>query len=293
MREFSLETRINLLTHKYDFRFNKSLGQNFLIKEEILAKIAETACLNKKDNVLEIGPGMGFLTEKLSQQGGLVTAVEIDNKLVTILKELFQEDDNIIIRQDDALKLNFPEVQKETKAKGFSEPFKIVANLPYYITTPLLFHFLDNAPYWQEMVLMVQKEVADRITASPGTKDYGVLTLMVAYYAHSEKAFTVPAEDFRPQPKVDSAVVHLTKREAPPAPIRDQSTFQRVVKAGFGQRRKTLANALANSGLGLTKDDTAKLLEKAGIEPKRRGETLSFKEYANLANLLYAGKNNS
>lgn len=286
MKEFSLETRIKVLINKYDFHFRKSLGQNFLIDEGILQGIVDAGDLTKSDRVLEIGPGMGFLTEKLAEAAGLVMAVEIDPKLVTLLKELYKEDNNIIIRQDDGLSLDFAQVAAETQEQGFNKEFKIVANLPYYITTPLIFHFLDNSQYWQEMVLMIQKEVADRITASPGTKDYGVLTLMVAYNAKAEKVLSVPSTAFRPQPNVDSAVIRLTKIDQPPVWVEDKKTFQSLVKAGFGQRRKTLSNSLTNGGLGLTKETTGELLSSCGIDPKLRGETLSFEEYAALTNTL-------
>ncbi|MDO4541579.1 MAG: 16S rRNA (adenine(1518)-N(6)/adenine(1519)-N(6))-dimethyltransferase RsmA [Bacillota bacterium] len=290
MRGFSLETRINVLANKYGFHFRKNLGQNFLINESILDDIVATADLTKDIPALEIGPGMGFLTEKLADAAGFVTAVEIDPQLVALLRDLYKDEENIIIRQDDALKLNFAAVAAETAEHGVTGEFKIVANLPYYITTPLLFHFLDNSPYWSEMVLMVQKEVADRIVAAAGSKDYGVLTLMVAYDAEAEKVLTVPASSFRPRPNVDSAVIRLTKRAAPPCEVRDKSLFKAVVKAGFGQRRKTLANALTNGGLGLTKTQVEELLKGNNIDPKRRGETLNFEEFANLANALYSLK---
>lgn len=290
MQEFSLETRIKVLMNKYNFQFRKSLGQNFLISEGVLDDIVTAAALTKGDSVLEIGPGMGFLTEKLAQAAGLVTAIELDNTLCELLRDVYKAENNIIIRQDDALNLDFAALAPLSAARGFPTPYKIVANLPYYITTPLIFHFLENCQYWQEMVLMVQKEVADRITAQPGTKDYGVLTLMVDYSAQAEKILTVPAGAFRPRPNVDSAVIRLQGRGEPPVPVQDKKLFQALVKAGFGQRRKTLLNALANSGLGLPKDKVTELLDSCGIEPKRRGETLSFAEYASLANSLATEK---
>lgn len=282
--EFSYETRIRVLMNKYHFRFDKSLGQNFLIDDGFLSRIADGASPDEGDRILEIGPGMGFLTEKLAERAGSVTAVELDELLCTILNEVFAENEKITIHHGDALKLDFDAIEKETAARGFSRPFKIVANLPYYITTPLLFSFLDHRAYWSEMVVMVQKEVAERIVASPGGKDYGVLTLMTAFDADAEIILDVPASAFEPRPSVDSAVLRLVRRDAPPFAVKDKVVFRSLVKAGFGQRRKTLSNALKNSGIFKEKADAAALLEHCGVDGRRRGETLSFEEYALLAN---------
>ena len=270
--------------NKYHFRFDKSLGQNFLIDDGFLSRIVEGASPDKGDRVLEIGPGMGFLTEKLAAAAGSVTAVELDETLCTILKEVFAEEEHIEILHEDALKLDFAALAERTVQKGFDRPFKIVANLPYYITTPLLFYFLDHREYWSEMVIMVQKEVAERVVASPGGKDYGVLTLMTAFDADAEILLHVPASAFEPRPSVDSAVLRLVRRDAPPFAVTDKKAFRSLVKAGFGQRRKTLSNALKNSGLFPDKTSAGSLLEKCGIDGGRRGETLSFEEYAVLAN---------
>ena len=270
--------------NKYHFRFDKSLGQNFLIDDGFLSRIVEGASPDKGDRVLEIGPGMGFLTEKLAAAAGSVTAVELDETLCTILKEVFAEEEHIEILHEDALKLDFAALAERTAQKGFDRPFKIVANLPYYITTPLLFYFLDHREYWSEMVIMVQKEVAERVVASPGGKDYGVLTLMTAFDADAEILLHVPASAFEPRPSVDSAVLRLVRRDAPPFAVTDKKAFRSLVKAGFGQRRKTLSNALKNSGLFPDKTSAGSLLEKCGIDGGRRGETLSFEEYAVLAN---------
>lgn len=284
--EFSYETRIRVLMNKYHFRFDKSLGQNFLIDDGFLSQIVSGASPDKGDRVLEIGPGMGFLTEKLAAAAGSVTAVELDETLCTILREVFADETNIEILHEDALKLDFAALAAKTAAKGFDRPFKIVANLPYYITTPLLFYLLNHREYWSEMVIMVQKEVAERIVAPPGGKDYGVLTLMTAYDADAEILLHVPSTAFEPRPSVDSAVLRLVRREAPPVPVADKKAFRSLVKAGFGQRRKTLSNALKNSGLFGEKAAAAALLEDCGIDGRRRGETLSFEEYARLANAM-------
>ena len=282
--EFSYETRIRVLMNKYHFRFDKSLGQNFLIDDGFLSRIVAGASPDKGDRILEIGPGMGFLTEKLAAAAGSVTAVELDETLCTILREVFEGEEHIEILHEDALKLDFAALAERTAQKGFERPFKIVANLPYYITTPLLFYFLDHREYWSEMVIMVQKEVAERVVASPGGKDYGVLTLMTAFDADAEILLHVPASAFEPRPSVDSAVLRLVRRDAPPFAVTDKKAFRSLVKAGFGQRRKTLSNALKNSGLFPDKTSAGSLLEKCGIDGGRRGETLSFEEYAALAN---------
>ena len=282
--EFSYETRIRVLMNKYDFHFDKSLGQNFLIDEDFLNRIVAGASPDKSDRILEIGPGMGFLTEKLSAAAGSVTAVELDERLCSILNEAFAEEENVSVHHGDALKMDFAALAAATAEKGFEKPFKIVANLPYYITTPLLFSFLDHRQYWSEMVIMVQKEVAERVIASPGGKDYGVLTLMTAFDADAEILFEVPAAAFQPRPSVDSAVLRLVRRDAPPCPVADKKVFRSMVKAGFGQRRKTLSNALKNSGVFREKAEAGALLERCGIDGRRRGETLSFAEYAALAN---------
>lgn len=290
MMDFSYETRIRVLMNKYHFHFDKSLGQNFLIDDGYLSDIVAGAALEKEDRVLEIGPGMGFLTEKLAAAAGDVTAVELDERLCTILDEVFADEKNITVVHGDALKLDFAALAETTGAKGFSRPFKIVANLPYYITTPLLFYFLDHREYWSDMVIMVQKEVAERVVADPGGKDYGVLTLMTAYDADAEIILHVPAAAFEPRPAVDSAVLRLKGRTEPPEPVADKKVFRSLVKAGFGQRRKTLSNALKNSGIFTDKTEAAALLDRCGIDGRRRGETLSFAEYATLTNAFVNGK---
>lgn len=284
MKEFSYETRIGVLMNKYHFRFDKNLGQNFLIDEGFLNRIVAGASPCREDRILEIGPGMGFLTEKLGEAAGSVTAVELDERLCTILAEVFADDSYIRVIHGDALKLDFAALDAGTRGLGFEKPFKIVANLPYYITTPLLFYFLDHKEYWSEMVIMVQKEVAERIVAAPGGKDYGVLTLTSAYDSDAEILFEVPSAAFEPAPSVDSAVLRFVRRDTPPCPVEDRSAFRALVKAGFAQRRKTLNNALKNSGLFPEKGMSGELLASCGIDGSRRGETLSFEEYAALTN---------
>ena len=284
MNEFSYETRISVLMNKYQFRFDKSLGQNFLIDDGYLQAIVDAAAATDDDCIIEVGPGMGFLTEKLAQVAGQVVAIELDERLCTLLRDVFADESKIEIRHEDALKTDFAALAAAMAAKGFTKPFKIVANLPYYITTPLIFFFLENSRYWTEMVLMVQKEVAERIVASPGGKDYGVLTVTTAYDADAEIVLEVPSVAFEPRPAVDSAVLRLVRRDAPPAEVWDKKLFRAMVKAGFGQRRKTLNNALKNCGLFQNKTDVGLLLEQCGIDGSRRGETLDFAEYAKLTN---------
>ena len=287
MSDSFLDTRRNVLMSKYGFQFHKRLGQNFLMDEQVLADIATIAGLSRADMVVEIGAGSGMLTAELAAQAGFVAAVELDETLCAILRELFNETPNVEIIHGDAMKLDFAAIQDDGKREGFDQPFKIVANLPYYITTPLLFRFLEQRYYWTEMTLMVQKEVAERICAAPGGKDYGALTLAVAYDTEATLARAVPADCFRPRPNVDSAVLHLKRRLHPPAPVSDRAKFQQLVKASFAQRRKTIQNALTNGNLGLDRDEVILLLHRAAIDPQRRGETLPFAEFAALANHWY------
>ncbi len=287
MEDISLETRVKVLMNKHRFHFKKRLGQNFLIDARYLGDIV--VGVDCEDVVLEIGPGMGFLTEAIAKEAGFVFAVEIDRDLVAILGEVFSDEENIVISHGDALDLDFSALKNAAAARGFHRPFKIIANLPYYITTPLLFYFLENREFWSDMTVMVQKEVAQRIVAAPGGKDYGVLTLSVAYDAEADIFFHLPASAFKPCPKVDSAVLHLKKREQPPEPVSERAKFTKLVQAAFAQRRKVLSNALTNGGLGLNREEVHRLLLAGNIDPQRRGETLSFGEFACLSNLWSAG----
>ena len=272
---------------KYEFAFQKKFGQNFLIDSHVLDKIIAAAGITGEDCVVEIGPGIGTLTQYLAETAREVIYVEINRMLIPILEETLAEYDNVTVINQDILKVDLEQLVAEHNG---GRPVKIVANLPYYITTPLLFYFLDHREYWSEMVIMVQKEVAERVVASPGGKDYGVLTLMTAFDADAEILLHVPASAFEPRPSVDSAVLRLVRRDAPPFAVTDKKAFRSLVKAGFGQRRKTLSNALKNSGLFPEKTAASSLLEKCGIDGGRRGETLSFEEYAALANAFVSGE---
>lgn len=284
MTGITLATRRKTLLSKYDFRFRKRWGQNFLIDKNVLTAIAETANVTVDDAVLEIGAGSGLLTEVLAERAGLVMALEIDEILCRVLAELFADHDNVTVRQGDALQMPLADFADESNARGLGDEFKVVANLPYYITTPLLFYLLDGRYYWSEMTLLLQKEVAERITAAPGGKEYGALTLAVAYDTDATIAMTVPAGCFQPRPAVDSAVLHLKRRASPPQPVEERRHFQLLVRAAFNQRRKTLLNALTNGNLGLRREEVALLLHRADIDGRRRGETLPFAEFAQLAN---------
>ena len=271
----------------HGLRHKKSLGQNFIIEANIIEKIIKAAKLTKQDIVVEVGPGLGALTQGLANAAGRVLAVEIDQKLVPVLRELFSDTPNIIIHSGDALKTDFNALTRPLRAGAdYNEGFVVVANLPYYITTPLMMHFLESNFPWRRQILMVQKEVAERVMAKAGTKEYGALSLAVQYRAGVEIAFTVPPNVFYPKPKVDSAVMVLKKLSEPGAKVKDEKLFFAVIKAAFGQRRKTLNNALA-AGLGIEKAELARVFAEACIDGGRRGETLTIQEFAVLANLLY------
>ncbi len=274
------------IMRKYDLSAKKSLGQNFIIEPQIIERIAAAADCDKQDLVLEIGPGLGSLTQALGAQAGQVVAVEIDRTLIEPLRESFAGQTNIEIVHADALTADIPALLARWQQTGQFRPgFMAVANLPYYITTPLIMRFLEQDCGWRRMVFMVQKEMADRMQAAPGTKDYGALSLAVQFRARANIAFIVPPSVFIPRPKVASAVIVLARLEQPPAAVRDEQRLFAVIRAGFGQRRKTLLNSLA-SGLEMSKEQIAAALAAAGIEAARRAETLTIGEFARLADAL-------
>lgn len=277
---------------KFGLHPTKSLGQNFLTDGDILVRIAEAAELSKEDLVLEIGPGLGSLTAELAEHAGMVVAVEIDRRLIPALNETIREYSNVNIINGDILKLNVEEeLSAVVAAKGGSflqGALKIVANLPYYITTPVVMKLLEGGIRAKSMVFMVQKEVADRMNAKPGGKDYGSLSVAVQYYSRPSIVMEVPPHSFIPQPDVDSTVVKLDVYDKPPVELHDQELFFRVVKAAFGQRRKTLVNALNNAGyFSLNKEQIKEALEKTGIGENQRGETLSIIQFAQLSNYIF------
>lgn len=260
---------------RFGLSLSKRLGQNFLISEQVVDQIVASACLSPVDTVLEIGPGIGTLTQGLAETGASVVAVELDARLVEVLATTLEGYDNIRVVHGDILKTD---ISREIKA----EKYKVVANLPYYITTPIIMTLLERRLPIEVLVTMVQKEVAQRMTASPGGKDYGALSVAVQYYTEPELLFDVPPTAFIPAPAVDSSVIRCTVRTKPPVDVADERRFFRVVKGAFSQRRKTLSNALKTTGL--SSEQIAAILAQAQINPVRRGETLSLEEFATIAN---------
>ncbi|TYO97000.1 16S rRNA (adenine(1518)-N(6)/adenine(1519)-N(6))-dimethyltransferase RsmA [Desulfallas thermosapovorans] len=270
------------LLQRHGFRIKKNLGQNFLIDGNIINKIIIAAELNSTDTVVEIGPGVGALTTRLAQKAERVIAIEIDRTVLPLLAETLDGLDNVTLVEADALKTDINRLvqdQTGTLAGGY----KVVANLPYYITTPLIMHLLERHTAAQRIVVMVQEEVARRLCASPGTKDYGALTVTANYYAVVKTAFKVPRTVFLPRPEVDSAVVSMTVRKSPAVDVVNEQVFFALVRAAFQQRRKTLLNALVSMDKGLSRDRWLDILQQAGINPVRRGETLNLQEFARLA----------
>jgi len=261
----------------FGIRLSKKLGQNFLIDENVVARIVQVAGVTAKDTVLEIGPGIGTLTQGLAETGARVVAVELDGQLINVLAKTLEGYDNIRIVHGDILKID---ISREILA----DSYKVVANLPYYITTPILMRLLEERLPIELLVTMVQKEVAERMVASPGGKDYGVLSVAVQYYTEPEIMFIVPPSAFIPVPAVESAVIRCTVRQRPPVAVADETLFFRIVRAAFAQRRKTLANALKAAGIGAETVKT--VLASAGIDGMRRGETLTMAEFAAIANGL-------
>jgi len=270
---------------KYGFTLKKSLGQNFLIEPKILDKIIEKAEIDQTTAVIEIGPGIGALTQKLAEKADKVVAVEIDHRLVAILEETLSENPNVKVINADVLKISLKELIAKELADA--DKIKVVANLPYYITSSIIMKLLEERLNIDSITVMVQKEVAERISASPGGKEYGGLSLIVEYYAEARTLFTVPSSVFIPKPNVDSAILQLNIRQRPPVSVDDEEFLFRTIKAGFAQRRKTIINNLAHNLLGEeNKEQLENLLRELEIDKKRRAETLSLTEFARICNLL-------
>ena len=265
----------NHILHRFKLRADKKLGQNFLIDEDIVRRIVEAAELTPADKVLEVGPGIGTLTQGLAESGADVVAVELDKRLLPVLDVTLDGYDNVRIVNGDILKVD---IMQEVGA----ENFKVCANLPYYITTPIIFALLEKRLPMERLVAMVQKEVAERMAAQPGGREYGALSVAIQYFTEPEIAFIVPPSSFIPAPAVDSAVIVCRRRKEPPVQVCDEALFFRVVKAAFSMRRKMLNNALKN--MGISSEQCAKWLELAGIDGKRRGETLTLADFAALTN---------
>ena len=283
-------TTINEIKNKHGFKLSKSLGQNFLTDKNIIDKIIEKSMIGKQDLVIEIGPGIGVLTAAAAEEAGKVIAIEIDRNLIPILKETLSEYDNIEVINKDILKTDLKEILEQNKEINGQkvERVRIVGNLPYYITTPIIMKILEDRVPADSITIMLQKEVADRIKAGPGSKTYGALSVAVQYYCTVSHVANAPKEIFIPQPKVDSTVIRLDIRKERPVLLHSEEAFFAVVKAGFGQRRKTLLNSLTGV-YGLTKDQVAAVMITAGIDPIRRAETLSLEEFAALANTIRPG----
>lgn len=268
---------------KYNFAFQKKFGQNFLIDAHVLDKIILAAGVTKEDVVLEIGPGIGTMTQYLAEAAKEVIAVEIDKMLIPILQDTLKDYDNVTLVNDDILKVD---IESLIKDKNDGRPVKVVANLPYYITTPIIMGLFENHVPLENITVMVQKEVAQRMQAAPGTKDYGALSLAVQYYAETYIAANVPPNCFIPRPNVGSAVIRLTRWEEAPVSVQDEKFMFSIIRASFNQRRKTLQNSLVNGGIDVTKEQIADALEQMGLSAGIRGETLSLEQFARLSNLL-------
>ena len=266
---------VHYICKRFDIKMSKKLGQNFLIKRGIVDEIVHAAELTVGEPVLEVGPGIGTLTQGLAQSGADVTAIELDRRLLEVLDTTLASYDNVRIIHGDVLKLDVPTIMNH-------KPFKVVANLPYYITTPIIMSLLESKLPIERLVVMVQKEVALRMIAKPGTKDYGALSVAVQYYTEPDIVLDVPPKSFLPAPAVTSSVIRCVLRDKPPVDVIDEKLFFRVVKAGFAQRRKTFSNTMKTTGL--SKDRIEELLAKANIDGQRRGETFTLQEFADIAN---------
>ena len=282
MDRLSSHRKTKEVVDKHGFKFSKSLGQNFLIDDNVIDRILDGARLSKGDKIIEVGPGIGTLTREMGRVADKVVAIEIDKTLIPILKDTLDEFENIEVINQDILKVNVEDLVKEKLNGG---PVKLVANLPYYITTPIVMKFLEEDIPVTDIVVMVQKEVSDRMNANPGTKDYGALSVAVQYYCDTEIVAKAPRHMFIPQPNVDSTVIGLHVREERKYNVDSEDIFFKTVKAAFGQRRKTLLNALGTLGF-LNKDEIREVLNEANIDEKRRGETLSIEEFVNLSNCV-------
>lgn len=276
------------IKERYGFKLSKSLGQNFLTDKNIIDRIIEGAGIGPEDLVIEIGPGIGVITSEAAETAKKVIAVEIDKNLIPILKETLADRDNVEIVNQDILKTDVNRLIDDCfRGEGDFSGVKIIGNLPYYITTPIIMKLLEDGVKADSITIMMQKEVADRIKAAPGTKAYGALSVAVQYYCTVEAVVNVPKDVFVPQPKVDSTVLKLKIREEKPVELKDREVFFSCVKAGFGQRRKTLLNSLMGVK-NITKEAVRESLEAAGIDPSRRAETLDLEEFANLSNEVYS-----
>lgn len=268
---------------KYNFSFQKKFGQNFLIDTHVLEEIIEASEITKDDCVLEIGPGIGTMTQYLAENARQVIAVEIDKALIPILEDTLSEYDNVKVINEDILKVDIVKICEEYNQ---GRPIKVVANLPYYITTPIIMGLFESRVPLKSITIMVQKEVAERMQEGPGSKEYGALSLAVQYYARPEIVANVPPNCFMPRPNVGSAVIKLVRYEEPPVEVEDEKFMFAIIRASFNQRRKTLSNGLSNGGIGVTRENVVEALEQMELSPTIRGEALTLEQFAGLSNIL-------
>ena len=281
-----------LILHKYKIQANKSLGQNFLVDDNVIDEIIRCSNIDKKDLIIEIGPGLGVLTNRLLQESNNVMAVELDKRMVSILQDRFklningQTESKLEIINEDILKINLNQLIAEKKSKNEIKQVKIVANLPYYISTPIIMKLLENRLDIDEIIVMVQKEVAERLTAKTGTRLAGAITYAVEYYSEAESIIKVPKESFVPSPKVESEVIKLTVRKDKKIQVQDEKLLFDIISKSFMQRRKTLSNALLNNNIINNKDDVEKMWEKLGINEKVRGESITLEQFGTIADYI-------
>lgn len=282
----NLENKTRFIMKKYGITANKSLGQNFLINEEVVNNIVESSNITKQDLVIEIGPGLGTLTEELLKKAGRVIAIELDDRMIKILRDRFFVYDNFEIINNDVLKVDLANVIKKAKKDYNLINAKIVANLPYYITTPIIMKLLEEELDIESITVMIQKEVADRLISLPGEKLSGAITYCVYYYAKAEKIMIVDNNSFIPEPEVQSEVIKLNIRKSPAVELKDKDLFFKVIKVSFMQRRKTLMNALVNGGIFKNKEHGKEIFEKLGLDLNIRGENLKIEDFKNICDLL-------
>ncbi len=275
------------LMKKYGITANKKLGQNFIIDDNVVDTIKNAANLTKEDLVIEIGPGLGTLTAKLLEEAGKVICIELDYRMITILKERFFMYKNFEIINEDVLKVDLNELIQENKKNENIKQVKIVANLPYYITTPIIMKLLEDKLDIESITVMIQKEVADRLTATPGEKNSGAITYSVYYYATAKKILSVPNSAFIPEPEVNSEVIKLTLRKEPVIKVQDENKLFLLIKTAFMQRRKTLINAITNSSLNISKEEITNILNKLNIDVRTRGETLTIEQFTKIAQEMF------
>lgn len=279
----SIYNETKFIMKKYGITANKKLGQNFLINETVIDTIVNASELTKEDLVIEIGPGLGTLTAKLLEKAGKVICIELDDRMINILKDRFFMYENFEIINEDVLKVDLQKLIKKEKENGQIKTVKIVANLPYYITTPIIMKLLEEKLDIESITVMIQKEVADRLTAIPGDKKSGAITYTVYYYALAEEVLTVPNSSFIPEPEVESEVIKLSLRKEPAIKVNNEEKLFKLIKVAFMQRRKTLINAIGNSGLDISKEKMEQILKNLNIDTRVRGEALSIEQFVKIA----------